>query len=44
MSRYGEAELDGPSPASTHCGLARSEIWPVEANAVLQNARACPPQ
>jgi hypothetical protein len=44
MPAYGEAELDGPSPASTHCGLARSEIWPLEANALLQNAWACPPQ
>ncbi len=41
----GSAEgFSGPSPASTHCGRARSETWSWDRNEAWQNDRACDPQ
>jgi hypothetical protein len=40
----GVALADGDSPASTHCGRARSEISSCERNEVWQNDRAAAPQ
>ena len=34
----------GPSPASTHCGRARSDTWSCDRNDVWQNVRAAEPQ
>ena len=34
----------GPSPASTHCGRARSDTWSCDWNDVWQNVRAAEPQ
>ena len=41
--RHGPVAV-GPSPASTHCGRARSEIWSCDRNAERQNDRAADPQ
>jgi D-tyrosyl-tRNA(Tyr) deacylase len=35
---------EGPKPASTHCGRARSETWSCDRNEAWQNDRACDPQ
>ena len=39
-----EALAEGASPASTHCGRARSATWSWDRNEVWQNDRACAPQ
>ena len=48
MTPYPDAEAlateAGPSPASTHCGRARSEIWSCDRNDRWQNDRAAAPQ
>ena len=43
---YPDAEelAEGPNPASTHCGRARSETWSCDRNDAWQNDRACEPQ
>ncbi len=38
------ASAVGPSPASTHCGRARSDSWSWDRNDVWQNVRAASPQ